>query len=364
MSDFASSPSYRQRLLSLRPLLILVLVLLALAGFGLIGAGLLMQRILIAMFINLMLVLGLQMFMGNSGYLSFAHVAFMGIGAYTSGILSMPVTTKASALPHLYDALAGLQLGFLPAVLAAAAMAALVAAVIGYPLMRLSESAAAIASFGLLVIVHVVLSQWSSLTNGPRTLFGVLRYTDLMTAAQFAIVILVLAYWFRGSTLGLKLRASRDNIHAASALGINVVFVRWLAFVVSAAVCGLAGAIWAHFITSFSPGAFYLTQTFVILTMLIVGGPRTVSGAFVGVMLVTIVHEGLRHIENSLNISGSLPFQVVGMTEVSLAVILIVMLAVRPGGLIQNREIGEPTTTPGPQSVASADRTSLEREST
>ncbi|WP_055477468.1 branched-chain amino acid ABC transporter permease [Sphaerimonospora mesophila] len=313
----------------------------------------LMQRIVTVMMINLILVLGLQVFMGNSGFLSFVHIGFMGIGAYTSALLAMPVRAKSAALPTLYPFLADIQLPFLPAVLLAALVAALVAAIFGYPLMRLSESAAAIASFAMLVIIHVVLSQWSAVTNGPRTLFGVLRYTDLMTAAMWALVIIAVAYLFKRSTLGLKLRASRDNIHAAYSLGINVVVVRWIAFVISAAICGLAGALWAHFITSFAPGAFYLAQTFVVLTMLIVGGPRTVSGAVVGVLAVTAVHEGLRHVENTLNTGGSLPFQVVGLTEVLLAAALIVMLAVRPGGLIQSGEAGSPKarTVPPQQSA-------------
>lgn len=335
-------PAIIGRFSGYRSVAVLLVLFAAIAVFGDLIASPLLQRIITVMFINLILVVGLQMFMGNSGYLSFAHVGFMGIGAYASAILTMPVDTKASALPELYPVFADVQLAFLPAVLLAALVCSVVAAVFGYPLMRLSESAAAIASFAMLVIIHVVLSQWSELTNGPRTLFGVLRYTDMWTAAMWSLVVLVVAFVFKQSSMGLKLRASRDNIHAASSLGIDVVRVRWIAFVLSAFICGLAGALWAHFITSFAPGAFYLSQTFVILTMLIVGGPRTVSGAALGVVLVTVVHEGLRHIENSLNLHAVLPFQVVGMTEVLLAIALITMLAFRPGGLIRTREIASP----------------------
>lgn len=330
----------RGMLRSQTSMLLVLGAFLLIALFGGTMANPLLERIITVMFINLILVLGLQMFMGNSGYLSFAHVAFMGIGAYSSAVLAMPVDVKASALPTLYSSLAGIELPFLPAVLLAGLLCSVVAALFGFPLMRLSESAAAIASFAMLVIVHVILSQWSAVTNGPRTLFGVLRYTDLWTAAMWALLVIVAAFLFKQSSLGLKLRASRDNVHAAASLGVDVVRVRFIAFVVSAFICGVAGALWAHFITSFAPGAFYLSQTFVILTMLIVGGPRTVSGAAFGVLLVTVVHEGLRHIENELNVQGGLPFQVVGMTEVLLAIALIAMLAFRPGGFIQRREIG------------------------
>lgn len=300
----------------------------------------LLDRIMTIMFINLIMVLGLQMFMGNSGLLSFAHVGFMGIGAYASALFSIPVAAKAMSLPNLYPALAGIEMGFFPAMILGALVAAVFAAIVGYPLMRLSDTASAIASFALLVIVHVVLSQWGAMTNGPRTLFGLLKYTDLWTAATWALIILVIAFLFKESSLGMKLRASRDNTHAASAIGINVVTARWMAFTISAFVCGMSGALWAHFITSFQPGAFYMTQTFIVLTMLIVGGPRTVTGTAIGVLLVTIATEGLRSMENAFSINGLLPFETVGMTEILLAILLIFMLAFRPGGLIQTFELG------------------------
>lgn len=300
----------------------------------------LLDRIVTVMFINLIMVLGLQMFMGNSGLLSFAHVGFMGIGAYASAPFSIPVADKAMSLPDLYPALAGIEMGFLPAMLCGALIAAAFAAIVGYPLMRLSDTASAIASFALLVIVHVVLSQWSEVTNGPRTLFGLLKYTDLWTAVTWAMVILVVAFLFKESSLGMKLRASRDNVHAASAIGIDVVRTRWLAFTISAFICGMSGALWAHFITSFQPDAFYMTQTFIVLTMLIVGGPRTVTGTAIGVLLVTIANQGLRMMENSFSMSGVLPFDTVGMTEILLAILLIFMLAFRPGGLIHTVELG------------------------
>ncbi len=315
-------------------LFLVVAVVTSLLGIALV------DRIVTVMFINLVFVLGLQMFMGNSGLLSFGHVGFMGIGAYASAILTIPAGQQAMALPNLYGPLANIHLGFLPAVFTAAAVAALVAAIVGLPLMRLSDIAAAIASFALLVIVHVVLSQWTAVTNGPRTLFGLLEYTDLWTAATWGLVAIVAAFAFKESTLGMKLRASRDNVHAADSVGISVVRARWIAFVISAFVCGMSGALWAHFITSFKPDAFYMAMTFIVLTMIIVGGPRTVSGAAVGVLIVTIATEGLRLTENSLSLSGALPFDTVGMTEVLLAIVLIVMLAFRPGGLIPRGELG------------------------
>lgn len=322
-----------------RALIVLVVLLVtATVGVEAIG-GTLLGRILIAFYINLMVVLALQLFTGNSGLLSFAHVGFMGIGAYVSAVLTMTPEAKAFAIPDLYPFLQTVSLPFIPAVLIAAVVAALVAAVISFPIMRLSDAASVISTFALLVIIQVVLAHWSQLTNGPRSLFGLLPYTDLPTSALWGVIFLVAAWVFKHSSIGLRLRASRDSEYAAATVGVDTIRLRWIAFIVSAFIAAFAGGLWAHFVTTFSPRAFYLTETFVALTMLIVGGPRTVSGAVIGAVLVTALFQGLRTIENQLNLQRVLDFQVVGLTEIVLAVVLIVGLALRPGGLIEEREI-------------------------
>lgn len=302
----------------------------------------LLERIVITMFINLILVLGLQIFMGNSGILSFAHIGFMGIGAYTSVLFSMTPQAKAIGLPDLYPFLVPIHVPFLAAILIGAVVACLVAAVVSFPLMRLSDAAAVITTFALLVIIHVVLVHWDNLTNGPQTLFGVSRYTYLWNTTAWAILFVIAAYLFKESSLGLRLRASRDDEYAAATSGINMVMVRWAGFVLSAFVAGLGGGLWAHFITSFSPKAFYLTETFVILAMLVIGGPRGVSGAVLGTLVVTAVREILRAIENSVNIAGMFETTVVGFAEVVLAATLIVILILRPSGILGGRELRWP----------------------
>ena len=119
------------------------------------------------MFVSMILVLGLQVFMGNSGILSFAHIGFMGVGAYTSAVLSIPDRMKGMALPDLYPILANVQLSPYLTILVGGLVAALVAAAVSYPLMRLSDAAAVITSFALLVVLHTVLTHWSAVTNGP-----------------------------------------------------------------------------------------------------------------------------------------------------------------------------------------------------
>ena len=117
-----------------------------------------------------------------------------------------------------------------------------------------------------------------------------------------------------------------------------MMMMRWVAFVISAFIAGLGGGLWAHFITSFSPNSFYLTETFVVLAMLVIGGPYSVSGAVVGTLVVTTVREVLRSIENQVNILQIFPQGFFGFTEVVLSIVLILILIYRPNGIMGNNE--------------------------
>lgn len=308
---------------------------------GLLGIPLL-TRIVTVMFVSLILVLGLQLYMGNSGILSFAHAGFMGIGAYTSVLFSMTPAAKELTNSNLYPFLIPLHLPFLPSLLIAALVTAIIAAVLSYPLMRLSDAAAVITTFAVLVIIHVVLVHWDRVTNGPRTLFGVDSYTTLWTSVIFCVITIFAVYLFKESRIGLRLRATRDDAYAAASIGINIVLMRWLAFIASAFVAGVGGALWAHFITSFSPYSFYLTETFVILAMLVIGGPSSVSGAVIGTLIVTAAREVLRAIENYINILQIFPGGFFGFTEVIMAIVLVVILIYRPTGIMGSRELRWP----------------------
>ncbi len=319
-------------------IIILAAPLVILAGLTELFADYLLLRIITALFVSMIVVLGMQLFMGNSGILAWAHVGFMGIGAYISAVCSMAPAMKKIAIPNLYPFLQPIHLPFVTAVLIGALVAALIAAIVSYPLMRLSDAAGAISSFALLIIINAVLVHWDRVTNGPRTLFGIDETTNIWVAVGCAILILILTYLFKESSLGLRLRASRADYYAASAVGINIVRVRYFSFIVSAAIAGFGGGLYAHYITSFTPNAFYMTETFNVLAMLVVGGTTGVSGAVVGTLVVTLAREGVRAIENAINLYRLLPFEVIGLTEVFLATVLIISLILRPEGILGGRE--------------------------
>lgn len=319
-------------------ILIAVIALLVVAT-ELLGIRL-YDRVVTNLMISLVLVVGLQTFMGNSGLLSFAHIGFMGLGAYTSAVLTIPAQMKGMALPDLYPFMKLVEVSPFIAMIAAGLIAAAVAAVVAYPLMRLSDAAAVITSFALLVVLYTVMNNWSALTNGPRTLFGLPKTTDISIAAVVAVLTVIVALVFKELRTGKLLRASREDEVAAAAMGADIPRLRWKAFILAAFIAGVGGALWGHFITSFAPKAFYLKETFLIITMLVIGGATTVTGAVAGTVIVTLFYESLRGVEgylNAIKIGGG---QVIGLTEIVLALAMIAVMILRPGGLFPSREIG------------------------
>src|SRR5699024_9549216 len=307
-------------------ILVLLVILIAIAVFAHFIGSVVFNRIIIKMFINLILVLGLQVFMGNSDILWFPHVGFMGIGAYASVIFSMSPLQKMISLRELYPILSELHLCFVPALIVGAIISALIAGIVGVALMRLNDFPAVIAGFALLIVIHVILLQWTPITNGPQSLFGVERETYLLQGVTWACLILVVAYLFKESNIGLKLRASRDDLISSASIGVNITLMRWTSFVLSAFIAGIGGGLYAHFITSFTANAFFLNQMFLILAMLVIGGPRTITGAVLGTILVTCVYQSFRWLENFLGSSHIFDFDFVGLTEIMLSIAMILIL--------------------------------------
>ena len=179
-------------------------------------------RVVVNFMITLVLVLAIQSFSGNSGILSFGHVAFMGIGAYTAALVSMDPVDKDLSVPHLPHWLYALHLPFLPTVLVAGGVSALVALATGGALVRMRENAMAMATFGILVIFYVVFQSWNRITGGVAGLYGVPSRVTLWWALGFAVFAVAIARLYRELPVGLKLRASREDALAAAALGADV----------------------------------------------------------------------------------------------------------------------------------------------
>jgi branched-chain amino acid transport system permease protein len=331
---------------------LLIGIMLIIALISELRRDVVFERVVTVMFINLMLAVALQVFQGNSGLGNFGQYAFVTIGAYASIWFSLTQKQKRVALPDMPQQwwLYKQHWDFIPAIVGAAAIATVVGAVIGVAFVRLRGASFTIATFAFLIVINRVALQWTQLTKGATTVFGIPKYTGPWDAMVWASLGVLVAYCFKESPLGLKLRASREDEDAAETLGVNTALMRWSAWTLSVFLTAVAGALWAHFIQNFSPHNFYLKETFLVVAMLIIGGSGSVSGAVIGAIAVAMSQEGLRQIENWLNIQRSkgtwvetvVPFQVVGFTEIIIAIGMILVLIVRPSGITRGREIAWP----------------------
>ncbi len=282
-------------------------------------------------FVDMGIVLGLYLFVGITGVFSFGHVGFVAVGAYVSGVLAVPLAQKELLYKDLPGSLATTELDPLLAILVGAVAAAAVGVMLAPALGRLSGLSAALATFAMLVIVHVVARNYEPVTRGTKGMLGVPMETTLWVAAGWALVILVVVFVFQNSRLGLQLRAAREDDVAATAVGIHVGRLRGVALVISAFLVGLAGGVYAQQLGSFNPDVFYLDLTFLTLAMLVVGGISSLSGAVIGALVLSVLSQVLRDVESAVERPG--------LTEVSFALITILILVLRPSGITGGKEI-------------------------
>ncbi|MCP4629137.1 MAG: branched-chain amino acid ABC transporter ATP-binding protein/permease [bacterium] len=299
------------------------------------------ERIYIVFLISLMIVIGLGVYSGNSGILSFGHLSFMAIGAYVSGILTISISLKKMSLPMLPGFLKEIEIGLVPSILIVIGITMVFAWFTGKLISRLEGSAASIATLGFLVIVHGIIIAAREFTRGSQSFFGVPRDTDITLCIIFAAGTIVIARIFRDCLPGLQLRASRDDIAAAESIGIDARKRRLQAWVLSAVMVAVAGVLLGHFLGTFSPKKFYFVDTFALLAMLIIGGMESVSGAIFGTILITMVSELLRHFESGIVILGFQTPEIFGTTQIGISLVILFVMYFRPSGLLGRFELDQ-----------------------
>lgn len=290
------------------------------------------------MLIRVVVVVGLYLFVGNSGIISFGHISFMAIGAYAAAWFTAEPTFKQIMLSGLPVFLKEGQYPFLVAMAAAAALPAFVALILGLAIMRLVGIALSIATFAFLMIVSSVYSNWDRVTAGVSSIIGIPTVVGPWTALVFAAFAIAVTALYQESRNGLLLRATRDDPVAAQASGVIIVRVRLIAFVLSAAVVGLGGGLYAQFLGILTVDPFGLGLTFITIAMLVVGGMGSLTGAVSGVVVVTIIVELLRWFER-----GNAPIVLPqGSQELGLGIIMALILIFRPKGISDGRELRLP----------------------
>ncbi len=277
-------------------------------------------HLLIIIGIYIILAVSLNLAIGYTGLLNLGHIAFFGIGAYVSALLS--VNTK---LPFL---LIFIVAGFL-------------ASIFGYILMaatnKLKGDYLALATLGFNFVIYSLFLNWTSLTRGPLGIPGIPRPSifGLIIQSNFAYLTFVaivcclsvgFLYLLVKSPYGTLLQATRDNELACKVLGKNTFKIKWQALAVSAFFAGIAGSLYAHYITFIDPSSFSLYEIILILTIVLIGGLASLKGSIIATIIILLIPEILRFL--------ALPSSILGPTrQIIYALILILILMFRPRGL-------------------------------
>lgn len=281
--------------------------------------------------IYIILALGLNLVVGQTGLLHLGYVAFYGIGAYTYALLSS-------------GAHASFWIG-LPAAMGAAAVFGLV---LGFPILRLRGDYLAIVTLGFGEVTRLVLRNWDEVTNGPNGILGIGRPSlggwVLDTPASFYYCVLVFAllvlFAMRRvfqSRIGRAWVAIREDELAARTVGIDVARYKLLAFALGAAVAGLGGSVFAAKMTFVSPESFTFFESVIILCMVVLGGMGSLPGVVLGAAVITILPEVLRGVsEYRMLIFGAA---------------MVLMMVFRPQGLIGSRSLAYEFRRPDARAV-------------
>jgi branched-chain amino acid transport system permease protein len=264
--------------------------------------------------IYVIVVLGLNLFIGFAGQISLGHAAFFGLGAYGSAVLS--ATYHVPAWPAM--------------ILTAGAMV-VVALVLGVPTLRLTGHYLAMATLGFNYVVDSLFVQWDTVTGGPSGLSGVpplsiggltfdsdLKFHYLVWT--FALVALTLCLNLVRSGVGRGLAALAEDEVAAAALGVDVRRQKIGVFILSAVFASVAGNLYAHYFSYVNPDAFTIFKSLDLVIMVVVGGLGSVWGTLFGAAFITILPHFLGFLEN--------------YTDIIHGVILVVILLFLPQGFV------------------------------
>jgi branched-chain amino acid transport system permease protein len=247
------------------------------------------RSIAVQIVINACVALGLTLLFGFAGQISLAQAAFMGIGAFAPAIL---------AIKHGLSPWWGLPVGI--------AIAAVVAILIGAPVLRLEGLYLAMATTALNIVMVVVAEQVTSLTGGPFGLAGLhplsLFGWDLIKVQNFYYVVLVvllvlyvLASRLISSPIGGMLAALRHDPRAAALAGVPVPIMKVKVFALSAVYAAVGGFFLAEYLLLASPEQYSIIPSLYFLLMVVVGGTRSLAGAVIGAAFVTVVPQLIPH---------------------------------------------------------------------
>ncbi|MEG0804596.1 MAG: branched-chain amino acid ABC transporter permease, partial [Pygmaiobacter sp.] len=281
---------------------------------------------------------------GFTGLFSLGQAGFMAIGAYTVGVLTIPVGQRSAVfyLEEMNPTLAKIELPFAAALLLGGVFAALVAFVIGYPVLRLKSDYLAIATLGFSEIIRAVIAspQFTPVTNGSYGLKKIPGFSSILIPALIATLCILCMALLIHSSYGRAFKAIREDEIAAEAMGINLFRHKQLSFVIGSFFTGIAGGMLAAYMTSVDSNTFKIALTYNILLIVVLGGMGSISGTIIASFLVTGGLEVLRFFDEPLTLFGvRIPIFRAGLRMVIFSLLLVAIVLFYQKGLMGNKEL-------------------------
>ena len=279
---------------------------------------------------------------GFTGLFSLGQAGFMLLGAYTYGILTIPVEDRSNVYMYYDGGIIQFVVPVMVAIVAAGIVAAIFAYLIGLPVLRLKSDYLAIATLGFAEIIRAVF-QWDKLgplTNGSNLLrsyptFSSVLFPFIVSGICIAIIVMMI-----NSTYGRAFKAIRDDEVAAEAMGINLAHHKRIAFVVSSFFAGVSGALLAMYQTTIQASTFKSAMTYEILLIVVIGGIGSVTGSCISSFLFIIFSEWiLRFLDNDTYIgSFHVPLLRAGFRKVVFSVVIMIIVLFFRQGIMGTRE--------------------------
>ena len=288
--------------------------------------------------------LSMNIVTGFTGLFSLGQAGFMALGAYTTAILTIPVASRANVyymngiLPSLENVLVPIPV----ALILGGVVAAVFAALIGIPVLRLKSDYLAIATLGFSEIIRAVIASpmMDKITNGSYGLKSIPGFKSSFECFVFSLICIIIMILIINSSTGRDFKAVREDEIAAQSIGINLFKTKELSFVVSSFFTGVGGGLLAMFMRSIDSKTFQITLTYDILLIVVLGGIGSITGSIVGAFFVTAGKELLRFFDEPLTVAGvNIPLFRPGFRMVIFSILLMIVVLFFRKGLLGGKEL-------------------------
>ena len=322
-------------------LIIIFAVLIILLDMDVIGDNY-VRRVLNLSAIYAIVSVSMNLVNGFTGLFSLGQAGFMAIGAYTVAVFTVPVEARTAIfyIVPQNPVVAQIELPFFVALILGGLLAALVAVLIGMPVLRLKSDYLAIATLGFSEIIRIIFTNTKTITNGALGIKSIPQMPTMWVFFGVMILSVILIVLLINSSYGRAFKAIREDDIAAEAMGINLFKHKVLSFAIGAFFAGIGGGLLASLLGTVDPKQFYFTMTYNFLLIIVLGGMGSISGTVIASFVVTVGLEVLRFFDDTLILFGvTIPIFRAGFRMVIFSALLMILVLFFRNGLLGQKEL-------------------------